>query len=118
MQLSQSVLPLVPEHCLQVKLRYLWVGGLLGINNTFLKDRGVVTDNFDKKENGVYNMQMSNSSEDAPSGAYLYGTMIVFGNAFVTQIYIPYDKGLMYIRQYYNYSSVWSRWRKTDLSIV
>ena len=94
------------------------VGGLLGINNTFLKDRGVVTDNFDKKENGVYNMQMSNSSEDAPSGAYLYGTMIVFGNAFVTQIYIPYDKGLMYIRQYYNYSSVWSRWRKTDLSIV
>ena len=24
------------------------VGGLLGINNTFLKDRGVVTDNFNK----------------------------------------------------------------------
>lgn len=94
------------------------VGGLLGINNTFLKDRGVVTDNFNKKENGIYNMQMTNPSEDAPSDAYLYGTMIVFGNAFVTQIYIPYDKGLMYIRQYYNYSSVWSSWRKTDFSIL
>lgn len=94
------------------------MGERLGIDNTFLKDRGVVTDNFNKKENGVYNMQITNPSEDAPHDAYLYGTMIVFGNAFVTQIYIPYDKGLMYIRQYYNYSSVWSSWRKTDLSIV
>lgn len=117
MKIKIAVLPPVKE-TLRFVNEFLRVGGLLGINNTFLKDRGVVTDNFNKKENGVYNIQMSNPSEDAPSGAYLYGTMIVFGNAFVTQIYIPYDKGLMYIRQYYNYSSVWSRWRKTDLSIV
>ena len=78
------------------------LGGLIGINDTFFKSRGIPPSGFDAWSNGSYQISLSNRPNGFPDNVYLYGVMLVFGSGdFKAQIYIPDDMQHVLVRAKY-----------------
>lgn len=94
------------------------LGGLLGIDNTIIKNKNSNVKDFNKAvEAGVYQVNLTNNippEANGPTGVYGNGILIVFTSIeFIGQIYIPLmylNIDNIYIRE--RNSSDWFKWRK------
>lgn len=71
--------------------------------------RGTVSDFNSATEPGYYNVSGTSDIPHQPDGAYRYGTLLVYGNDFITQIYISDSYNILYIRDFY---VTWRSWKK------
>lgn len=71
--------------------------------------RGIVSDFNSATEPGYYNVSSSSYIPNEPDEVYRYGSLLVFGTDFVTQIYISDTYNIMYIR---NFFVKWRPWKK------
>ena len=74
--------------------------------------RDVATDIDAAVENGIYDVT-SEWSSNQPSSLYKYGSLIVYGELFKTQLYVPHREQANEYRFALRvmYSNVWSAWR-------
>lgn len=87
------------------------LGGLLGINQT-LGDKGYPTSVADANDVGYYTIDDRLTNEDTPNGHRAWGGLLVFGRLFITQIYIPMNDNVFYIRQ--KLGDNWGKWAKYE----
>lgn len=86
------------------------VGELLSSQKLFpFMYRGIVSDFNSATEPGYYNVSGTSDIPHQPDGAYRYGTLLVYGNDFITQIYISDSYNILYIRDFY---VTWRSWKK------
>ena len=84
------------------------VGGLLSSLKLYpFMFRGGCTDFNNATEVGYYNVS-SLSTSNIPKGAYGYGTLLVTGNSFITQLYITDFYGKIYKRN--KAGDGWRKW--------
>ena len=89
-------------------LSSIWVGGLLSSLKLYpFMYRGGCTDFNNATEVGYYNVS-SSSSLNIPKGAYGYGTLLVCGDSFITQLYITDFYGKIYKRN--KAGNEWRNW--------
>lgn len=74
--------------------------------------RGICTDFDDATKVGYYQVSSSSAIPGCPSGAYRYGTLLVVGDIFITQIYFTDTYGKIYKRN--KYQKVWKDWYEFD----
>lgn len=87
------------------------LGGLLGINQ-MLGDKGYPTSFASATEVGYYTIDDRLTNEDTPNGHRAWGGLLVFGRLFITQIYIPMNDNVFYIRQ--KLGDNWGKWAKYE----
>lgn len=93
------------------------VGGLLGINETWLRNKEHA-DSFSNWKAGVYYVDAGTDRTEAPSGSYGYGVLLVLvtGNSFMSQIYIADKAGEIYCRERYSGNSkTWVKINTTEV---
>lgn len=94
------------------------LGGLLGIDNTIIKNKNSKVTDFNKAvEAGVYQVNLTNNippEANGPTNLYGNGILIVFTSvSFVGQIYIPIMfSGINYICIRERTETSWQEWRK------
>lgn len=114
------ILPPRPEHCLQVNLCYLRVGGLLSSQKLYpFMDRGSVSDFNQATDAGTY--KVSNVTSNIPTGAYNYGVLHVgVATNLVSQLYIPDDNSSFDYKIFVRirFGESWRRWRWISMSYV
>ena len=94
------------------------LGGLIGVDNTIIKNKNSRVTDFNKAvEAGVYQVNLTNNippEANGPTSVYGNGILIVFTSIeFIGQIYIPLmylNIDNIYIRE--RNSSDWFKWRK------
>lgn len=87
------------------------LGELLGINQ-MLGDKGYPTSFASATEVGYYTIDDRLTNEDTPNGHRAWGGLLVFGRLFITQIYIPMNDNVFYIRQ--KLGDNWGKWAKYE----
>lgn len=87
------------------------LGGLLGINQ-MLGDKGYPTSFASATEVGYYTIDDRLTDGDTPNGHRAWGGLLVFGRLFITQIYIPMNDNVFYIRQ--KLGDNWGKWAKYE----
>ena len=87
------------------------LGGLLGINQ-MLGDKGSPTSFASATEVGYYTIDDRLTDRDTPNGHRAWGGLLVFGRLFITQIYIPMNDNVFYIRQ--KLGENWGKWAKYE----
>lgn len=87
------------------------LGGLLGINQ-MLGDKGYPTSFASATEVGYYTIDDRLTDGDTPNGHRAWGGLLVFGRLFITQIYIPMNDNVFYIRQ--KLGDNWGKWAKHE----
>lgn len=89
------------------------MGGLQGLNDTWIRDRGLTAYNqikdFNDIQPGVYTV---NSTNILNQPVALIGTLVYFGTTYGTQIYTPVAEGTLYYRTKDFGDSSWAPWRK------
>ena len=102
----------------QQRSDFLLLGGLIGVDNTIIKNKNSRVTDFNKAvEAGVYQVNLTNNippEANGPTSVYGNGILIVFTSIeFIGQIYIPLmylNIDNIYIRE--RNSSDWFKWRK------
>lgn len=84
---------------------------LLGINQ-MLGDKGYPTSFASATEVGYYTIDDRLTDRDTPNGHRAWGGLLVFGRLFITQIYIPMNDNVFYIRQ--KLGDNWGKWAKYE----
>lgn len=87
------------------------LGELLGINQ-MLGDKGYPTSFASATEVGYYTIDDRLTDRDTPNGHRAWGGLLVFGRLFITQIYIPMNDIVFYIRQ--KLGDNWGKWAKYE----
>lgn len=87
------------------------LGELLGINQ-MLGDKGYPTSFASATEVGYYTIDDRLTDRDTPNGHRAWGGLLVFGRLFITQIYIPMNDNVFYIRQ--KLGDNWGKWAKYE----
>lgn len=91
------------------------LGGLIGINQ-MLGDKGSPTSFASATEVGYYTIDDRLTGGDTPNGHRAWGGLLVFGSLFITQIYIPMNDNVFYIRQ--KLGDNWGKWAKYEGAFV
>lgn len=91
------------------------LGGLIGINQ-MLGDKGSTTSFASATEVGYYTIDDRLTGGDTPNGHRAWGGLLVFGSLFITQIYIPMNDNVFYIRQ--KLGDNWGKWAKYEGAFV
>ena len=87
------------------------LGELLGINQ-MLGDKGYPTSFASATKVGYYTIDNRLTDGDTPNGHRAWGGLLVFGRLFITQIYIPMNDNVFYIRQ--KLGDNWGEWAKYE----
>lgn len=87
------------------------MGGLIGINDRWLRDRGIITEDSDFNNilPGIYTVNKLNLKNQPVNMA---GTLIYYGTTYGTQLYTPILEGTLYYRTKDVDSNSWKSWRK------
>lgn len=87
------------------------LGELLGINQ-MLGDKGYPASFASATKVGYYTIDDRLTDNDTPNGHRAWGGLLVFGRLFITQIYIPMNDNVFYIRQ--KLGENWGKWAKYE----
>lgn len=87
------------------------LGELLGINQ-MLGDKEYPTSFASATKVGYYTIDDRLTDIDTPNGHRAWGGLLVFGRLFITQIYIPMNDNVFYIRQ--KLGDNWGKWAKYE----
>ena len=89
------------------------MGELQGLNDTWIRDRGLTTYNKIKDFNGIQpGVYTVNSINILNHPVALLGTLVYWGTTYGTQIYTPIAGGTLYYRTKDVGDSSWTPWRK------
>ena len=77
-----------------------------------LGDKGYPTSFASATEVGYYTIDDRLTDRDTPNGHRAWGGLLVFGSLFITQIYIPMNDNVFYIRQ--KLGDNWGKWAKYE----
>ena len=77
-----------------------------------LGDKGYSTSFASATEVGYYTIDDRFTGGDTPNGHRAWGVLLVFGRLFITQIYIPMNDNVFYIRQ--KLGDNWGKWAKYE----
>ena len=100
------------------------MGGLIGINDTWMRAEGSISNFNDIKESGIYHFFGGNINDaNGPIGAYNFGVLISSkaSNKAVIHFYVPilysYSRYELYVRSMSETGS-WQAWRKITTNII
>lgn len=96
------------------------LGGLLGINDTWIRRKYAIKD-CNTAVAGVYNVDDS-TTENFPTGAYKYGSLLVVNSGFFgSQYFVPDNFNIdpyIYIRSIGNNGNTFNNWVKIKATII
>ena len=96
------------------------LGGLIGINDTWIRRRFAIKD-CNTAIAGVYNVD-DTTTNNFPTGAYKYGTLLVVNSGFFgSQYFVPDNFNAdpyIYIRSISNNGTTFNKWAKIKVTII
>ena len=96
------------------------LGGLIGIDDTWIRRKFVIKD-CNTAVAGVYNVDDS-TTENFPTGAYKYGSLLVVNSGFFgSQYFVPDNFNIdpyIYIRSIGNNGNTFNNWVKIKATII
>ena len=96
------------------------LGGLIGINDTWIRKRFAIKD-CNTAIAGVYNVD-DTTTNNFPTGAYKYGTLLVVNSGFFgSQYFVPDNFNAdpyIYIRAISNNGTTFNKWAKIKVTII
>ena len=96
------------------------LGELIGINDTWIRRRFAIKD-CNTAIAGVYNVDDS-TTNNFPTGAYKYGTLLVVNSGFFgSQYFVPDNFNAdpyIYIRAISNNGTTFNKWAKIKVTII
>lgn len=96
------------------------LGGLIGINDTWIRRKYAIKD-CNTAVAGVYNVDDS-TTENFPTGAYKYGSLLVVNSGFFSsQYFVPDNFNIdpyIYIRSISNNGNTFNNWVKIKATII
>ena len=96
------------------------LGGLIGINDTWIRRRFAIKD-CNTAIAGAYNVDDS-STNNFPTGAYKFGTLLVANSGFFgSQYFVPDNFNVdpyIYIRSISNNGNSFNKWAKIKVTII
>ena len=96
------------------------LGELIGINDTWIRRKYVIKD-CNTAVAGVYNVDDS-TTENFPTGAYKYGSLLVVNSGFFgSQYFVPDNFNIdpyIYIRSIGNNGNTFNKWGKIKATII
>nr|DAM31214.1 MAG TPA: hypothetical protein [Caudoviricetes sp.] len=96
------------------------LGGLIGINDTWIRRRFAIKD-CNTVIAGVYNVD-DTTTNNFPTGAYKYGTLLVVNSGFFgSQYFVPDNFNAdpyIYIRAISNNGTTFNKWAKIKVTII
>lgn len=96
------------------------LGGLIGINDTWIRRRFAIKD-CNTAIAGVYNVD-DTTTNNFPTGAYKYGTLLVVNSGFFgSQYFVPDNLNAdpyIYIRSIGNNGTTFNKWAKIKVTII
>ena len=96
------------------------LGGLLGIDDTWIRRKYAIKD-FNTAVAGVYNVD-DTTTENFPTGAYKYGSLLVVNSGFFgSQYFVPDNFNIdpyIYIRSIGNNGNTFNKWGKIKATII
>ena len=96
------------------------LGGLIGINDTWIRRKYVIKD-CNTAVAGVYNVD-DTTTENFPTGAYKYGSLLVVNSGFFgSQYFVPDNFNVdpyIYIRSIGNNGNTFNKWGKIKATII
>ena len=96
------------------------LGGLIGINDTWIRRRFAIKD-CNTAIAGVYNVD-DTTTNNFPTGAYKYGTLLVVNSGFFgSQYFVPDNFNAdpyIYIRAISNNGTTFNKWAKIKVTII
>ena len=96
------------------------LGGLIGINDTWIRRKYAIKD-CNTAVAGVYNVDDS-TTENFPTGAYKYGSLLVVNSGFFgSQYFVPDNFNIdpyIYIRSISNNGNIFNNWVKIKATII
>lgn len=99
---------------------FLLLGGLIGINDTWIRKRFAIKD-CNTAIAGAYNVD-DTTTNNFPTGAYKYGTLLVVNSGFFgSQYFVPDNFNAdpyIYIRATSNNGTTFNKWAKIKVTII
>ena len=96
------------------------LGELIGINDTWIRKRFAIKD-CNTAIAGVYNVD-DTTTNNFPTGAYKYGTLLVVNSGFFgSQYFVPDNLNAdpyIYIRSIGNNGTTFNKWAKIKVTII
>ena len=96
------------------------LGRLLGIDDTWIRRKYAIKD-FNTAVAGVYNVD-DTTTENFPTGAYKYGSLLVVNSGFFgSQYFVPDNFNVdpyIYIRSIGNNGNTFNKWGKIKATII
>lgn len=96
------------------------LGELIGINDTWIRKRFAIKD-CNTAIAGVYNVD-DTTTNNLPTGAYKYGTLLVVNSGFFgSQYFVPDNFNVdpyIYIRSISNNGNSFNKWAKIKVTII
>ena len=96
------------------------LGELIGINDTWIRRKDVIKD-CNTAVAGVYNVD-DTTTENFPTGAYKYGSLLVVNSGFfASQYFVPDNFNVdpyIYIRSIGNNGNTFNKWGKIKATII
>lgn len=96
------------------------LGGLIGINDTWIRKRFAIKD-CNTAIAGVYNVD-DTTTNNFPTGAYKYGTLLVVNSGFFgSQYFVPDNFNVdpyIYIRAIGKNGTTFNKWAKIKVTII
>ena len=96
------------------------LGGLIGINDTWIRRKFAIND-CNTAIAGVYNVD-DTTTNNFPTGAYKYGTLLVVNSGFFgSQYFVPDNFNAdpyIYIRAISNNGTTFNKWAKIKVTII
>ena len=96
------------------------LGGLIGINDTWIRRRFAIKD-CNTAIAGAYNVD-DTTTNNFPTGAYKYGTLLVVNSGFFgSQYFVPdnfNEDPYIYIRAISNNGTTFNKWAKIKVTII
>lgn len=96
------------------------LGGLIGINDTWIRRKYAIKD-CNTAVAGVYNVD-DTTTENFPTGAYKYGSLLVVNSGFFgSQYFVPDNFNVdpyIYIRSIGNNGNTFNKWAKIKVTII
>ena len=96
------------------------LGELIGINDTWIRRKDVIKD-CNTAVAGVYNVD-DTTTENFPTGAYKYGSLLVVNSGFfASQYFVPDNFNIdpyIYIRSIGNNGNTFNKWGKIKATII
>lgn len=96
------------------------MGGLIGINDTWIRRKYAIKD-CNTAVAGVYNVD-DTTTENFPTGAYKFGTLLVVNSGFFgSQYFVPDNLNVdpyIYIRSISSNGIFFNKWAKIKATII